>query len=501
MAAPAFVLGLDVARTGLGLVVLAGDGTVLASLRRAYGGSPGDPLDPQDWWRAARTGIKEILRRASLRPEQIRSIGVTGDDAVVALGKDGRALCPAMLGPDPRCLPQVEQLTKTVGARTLLNLASGTATTTAAAVKLLHLRDSEKRVWHDLTHVLSAKDFIRHRLTDAFITDACDAASTLLFNPKTRSWSKQLLQLLDFNAEWLPAIANGQALSGRVTDSAAREAGLQAGTPVATGAGHAAALAIASGVVNPGAAVIELGGQGCLFAPTPEALRDPQGRLASTCHSLPGTWALSGSDLAGSNGLDWIMEQVLPAEVAQARRNQRDPIDLLAELAAEVAPGADGLMYLSASIRPGAGGFIGLESRHGRGHLVRAVLEGGALACRRALAALAELKRAPDQVLASGPGSSNHLWCQILADALDRPITSVPVPESAAFGAAVLAAVAVGMFKTVDEACARLVKAKATFQPRRAASDAYAALAPLAARIPDALAAPLAPKSAVEGQA
>jgi xylulokinase len=252
--------------------------------------------------------------------------------------------------------------------------------------------------------------------------------------------------------------------------------------------------------VNPGAAVIELGGQGCLFVPTPEALRDPQGRLASTCHSVPGTWAFAANDLAGSTGLDWIMEQVLPAEVAQARRNQRDPIDLLAELAAEVAPGADGLMHVSSSIRPGAGGFIGLEARHGRGHLVRAVLEGGALACRRALAALAELKRVPDQVLATGPGAANHLWCQILADALDRPITAVASPESAAFGAGVLAAAAVGMFKTVDDACAKLVKAKATFQPRRAASDAYAALAPIAARIPETLAAAFAPKT-VEAQA
>ncbi len=499
MAAPAYFLGLDVARTGLGLVVVAGDGTIAASLRRAYGAESGGPMDPQDWWRAARTGIKEILRRASLRPEQIRSIGVTGDDGIVAVDKEGKALCPTSLGPDPRCADYVEQLTKTVGARNLLNLASGVATSSAAAVKLLWLRDNEKRVWHDLAHILPAKDFLRFRLTDTLVTDACDAAGTLLFNPKTRSWSKQLLGLIDIHPEWLPTINNGQAMSGRVTDAAARDSGLQAGTPVVTGAGHAAALAIATRVLQPGSAVIELGGQGSLFVPTAEAVKDPQGRLASTCHSLAGTWALSGSDLASSPGLDWIMEQVLPAEVAQARRNQRDPIDLLAELAAEVPPGADGLIYLSPTAKPASGGFLGLEHRHGRGHLVRAVLEGGALACRQALATLTELKRAPDHIFVSGPGATNHLWCQILADALDRSITAVPVQESAAFGAAVLAGSAVGVFKTIEDACAKLVKPKGSFAPRRAASDVYAALAPISARLSEAIAGPSAPKS-IEAQ-
>ncbi len=421
MASPAYVLGVDVARTGLGLVVLTSDGAAVAYLRRAYGGAHGSPIDPQDWWRAARTGIKELLRRAGLRPEQIRSIGITGDEGMVALDREGRALCPSVLGLDPRCLGQVEELIKTIGAKTLLNLASGQASSAACATKLLWLRDHEKRAWHDLAYVVPAKDFIRYRLTGQLMTDAGDAAATLLFNPRTRSWSKQLLGLLGFQGEWLPAIGNGPAISGRVTDGAARESGLQAGTPVAVGASHAAALAITCGAIATGSVMIELGNEGSLFAPTSESLRDPSGRLLSTCHTLPTLWALGATDNCSGTGLDWIMEQVMPSEVAQARRNQREPLDLLAEMAAEVPPGADGLIYLPTGGRNGPGGFIGLEQRHTRGHLVRAVLEGGALACRRTLRQLGELRKSPEQVLATGPGAGNHLWCQVLADALDRP--------------------------------------------------------------------------------
>lgn len=501
MAAPAYVLGIDVARSGLGLVVLTSDGSAVAYLRRAYGGSHGSPTDPQDWWRAARTGIKELLRRAALRPEQIRSIGLTGDEAIVALDAEGRALSPAVLGIDPRCQAQVDTLGKTVGAKTLANLASGAASTSSGVSKLLWLRDTEKRAWHDLAHVLPAKDFLRYRLTDQFVTDAGDACATLLCNPRTRSWSKQLLGLLGFQPEWLPSVAHGPAISGRVTDAAARDAGLQAGTPVAVGASHAAAVAITAGAIAPGTSMVELGNDGAVFTPLAEAARNAPGRLMATCHALSGIWALLATDCASSAGLDWIMEQVMPSEVAQARRNQREPLDLLAEMAAEVPPGADGLLFIPCGGRAGPGGFLGLEQRHSRGHLVRAVLEGGALACRRTLAQIGELAKPSQHIVAAGPGAANHLWCQVLSDALDCPVSGVAVPEPAAYGAAILAAVAVGIFKNVEDGCTRISQHRTAFQPRRAASDTYAQLAERAGRLPEAIATAVTPPRPLEALA
>ena len=492
MAPPAYFLGIDVARHGLGLVVLSGEGQQVAALHRSYGGQAA-AQDPQDWWRAARTGIKEILRRADLRPEQIRCIGVTGEsDGMVTLAKDGKVLHPSTMGADPRVEGQIDLLNRTVGSRNLLNLASGPAHNGATAVKLLWLRETEKRVWHDLGVVLAPKDFLRYRLCETLVTDASDAAATLLFNPKTRAWSKQLITLLDFNANWLPAIHSGQLIAGRVTSTAAREAGLQAGTPVVTGGGHASAAAIAAGVLSPGAALVELGGSAGLFVPTGEAVRDPSARLAMSCHCLAGTWALSATHLASAEPIEWLQEQVFPSEVVHARRNQRDPLEPLTELASEVPPGSDGLLYLSPNQSPRASGFIGLNARHGRGHLVRAVLESAALAVRQALGVLSDLKRAPEEVVATGPGAANTLWCQILADVLDRPINAIAIPEGPATGAAILASSAVGLYKTVQDACSHMVKAKTTFQPRSAATGVYLELAPVLARVSTAANAALA---------
>ena len=181
MPSPTFVLGCDLSRSGLGLAILAGDGSVVHSLRRAYAGESGDSTqigDPLDWWRAARTGIKELLRRAKLKPDQIRCIGLTGDDGCVLIDREGNSLVPATLGPDPRALSAIDELHRAVGARTLLNLAGGTASTSATAAKLLALRGLEKRAWHDLHQVLGAKDFLRFKLTGTLVTDATDAAAT-----------------------------------------------------------------------------------------------------------------------------------------------------------------------------------------------------------------------------------------------------------------------------------------------------------------------------------
>jgi len=493
MTSTACFLGLDVSRSGLVLVVLSAAGEVVASLQRSYSANQAATTDPQDWWRAVRTGIKELLRRSGRTSSHIRCIGLTGDSSgVVALGKDGKVLCPTTLGPDPRVAPHVDELVRAVGARNLLNLASGPATDACAATKLLWLRAHHKRAWHDLTYALPPKDFLRFRLCETLVTDACDAAATLLFNPRTRAWSKQLVAHIGINPSVLPSIANGQAISGRVTIDAARETGLVAGTPVVTGAGHVAAAAVAVGALHPGTAMIELGGEGSLFVPTAEPGRDAQNRLVSTCHVLPGVWAAAGQGLAGGAGLNWLMSQVLVGEIAQGRRAKRDPLELLAEMAAEVPPGADGLLFLPPEIHPGGGGFVGLSYQHQRGHLVRAVLESGALALRQILDQLAEQKRCPEHLTVTGPGAGTTLWCQILADALDQTIHTLPSQECNAVGAAMLASAAVGIYKGIDEACATMVATKSTHHPRKAATGVYKALLPTLERY-SALTRPLPP--------
>lgn len=494
MPPPAFFLGIDVAHTGIGLVVLSGDGKHVAHLRRAYG-TQSAVHDPQDWWRATRTGIKEILRRAEIKSDQIRCIGLTGDsDGFVPIGANGQVLLSCNLGADARCDGYVERVNRLVGARNLLNLAGSPATLRSTATKLLWLKENEKRVWHDTQMLLPPKDFLRFRLSGNVVTDATDAAATLLFNPKTRSWSKQLLAQFEINPAWLPSISNGPLMSGRVTDVAAKETGLQAGTPIVTGGGHAAAVAIASGVLNPGHVLVELGGSAGLFAPTAEPMRDNTWRLSGSCHCLAGTWALAAPNVANTDAIDWLSEHVFTSEVTQARRANRDALDPLTEQASEIAPGADGLVYIPSEYGR-LSGFMGLKRHHGRGHLVRAVLESGAMAARNAITALHDLKSPVKEILVSGPGAHSTLWCQIVADVLGQQVHATVVPECAAMGAAILASSAVGMYKSVQEACSHLIKSTTPYTPRKATAGVYQ---DLATQLADVLPKPAPPSGGTD---
>lgn len=482
MPAPAYLLGIDVGRTGLGLAVLDGNGAVAASARRAFGGSGGEPVDPQDWWRAARTGIKELLRKGGLNPDLIRAVGLSGDSqGFAACDKEGKSLCATVIGPDPRAEESAAEFARQVGPRNLANLSGGIATSSTTAAKLLWLKNNEKRVWHDLAWILPSKDFLRYRLTGVAATDACDASATLLYNPKVRAWSKQLAQALGIDVGWLPPVVAATAMTGRITDAAARECGLAPGTPVVGGAGHAAAVAVAAGAMAPGTALIELGALGAVLVSANEPTRDPSGRLRLSCHAVPNRGALEAVGVAGAEGLDWLMETVLASEAAQARRNQRDPYEVLAELAAEIAPGADGCLYVPAGRGPG--GFLGLRSGIGRGHLVRAAYEGGALAARETLDAAVAAGSVVDRVIVAGPGAGGNLWPQVLADVLDRAVDVAPVAEAAAAGAAILASPAVGVHKSLDVAVQTMVRRHGPLQPRKAAASGYVGLIPRHRRI------------------
>ncbi len=500
MPTSAFLLGIDVGRTGLGIAVLDAHGAVAASSRRAFGQATGEPVDPQDWWRAARTGIKELLRKGGIDPDHIRAVGVAGDSqGFAACDRDGKSLCATVLGADPRAEETAAEVARLIGPRNLANISGSTSSTSATAVKLAWLKANEKRVWHDLGWVLPAKDFLRFRLTGVAATDACDASATLLFNPKARAWSKQLAQTLGIDVGWLPPIVAATAMTGRITDAAAKECGLAAGTPVIGGAGHAAAVAVAAGALAVGTAVIELGAVGAVMVAANEANRDPSGRLRISCHIAPGRAAHEAVGVAGAEGLDWLMETVLASEAAQARRNQRDPQEVLAELASEVPPGADGCLYVPSGRGPG--GFLGLRPGIGRGHLVRAAYEGGALAAREMLDAVAATGTTVDRVIAAGTGAAGNLWPQILADVLDRAVDVAPVAEAAAAGVAILAAPAVGVHKSLDTAMQAMVRRHGPLQPRKAATAGYASLIQRHRRIVGGIAGDAPPAAEVAAEA
>ncbi|MGZ4384283.1 MAG: xylulokinase, partial [Gaiellaceae bacterium] len=378
------------------------------------------------------------------------------------LDGEGRVLRPAILWNDQRTGAECAEIEAQLGLDRLVALTGNRALAGFTAPKLLWLRRHEPETYARIARIMLPKDYVRLRLTGEHAIDVSDASGTLLFDVANRSWSDELLAALELPPEWLPRALESPAVSGLTED----------GVPVSAGAGDQAAAALGVGIVRPGPLSIVLGTSGVVFAALPSFVADPEARLHVFCHAVPETWHAMGVMLSAAGSLRWLRDLV---------GGSYD--DLLAG-AESWPPGTDGLAfapYLSGERTPHAdpnarGAFVGLELRHDRGALTRAVLEGVAFGLRDSLELVRSLGVEPTLGRVSGGGARSALWLRIVASVLRLPLEQTAVEEGSAFGAALLGGVAAGVFASVQEAVERCVRVRATVEPEGDWQDPYGEL-------------------------
>ncbi len=449
-------LGVELTQRQLLLLLQDANARIHGSVTRSYAKSDSRLRDPLDWWRAFRTGAKDLLRRTGTAPTEIRGIGLTGPDtgpAAAFLDDKAKVLCQVPVEASEN-QEAVAAFARQVGPRNLTNLTGQQANPHCLAVQTLRLRQEHKKVWNDIHCVLLPRDYLRFRLTGTCITDASHAGPTLLFNPRTRSWSKQLLKLLELDPAWFPEVSNGPLLSGRVTAKAAKETGLAEGTSVAVGGNRSTSMACACGVQHAGEALLELGADGSLAVVDERPLKTDHNRLLPNCHCLVERWTLGLTGATGSDPFDWFGCMFAPTEIQQWRREGREPIEVFAETAASVRPDADVPHYLPVISRTHPGAFSGLRRHHDRPHLLRAMFDGGGLCIRHLLDQCNADLPAIERICITGSGASLPFWRQVMADTLGRSIEYRELPAPAAQGAALLASVAAGIYEDLPAALA-----------------------------------------------
>ncbi|HEY2218252.1 MAG TPA: xylulokinase [Gaiellaceae bacterium] len=435
---PEALVGIDVGTTAVKAVALSRDGRVLGVAEEEYPLSLPQPgwaeQDPEDWWRATERALAALgVERAS--------IGLTGQmHGLVLLDAADRVLRPAILWNDQRTSAECEEIEEAVGRERLLELTGNRALTGFTAPKLLWVRKHEPEVWARARQVLLPKDYVRLRLTGERVIDAAEASGTLLFDVAGRRWSEEVCDALGIPLDWLPPVRESSDVGG---------------------AGDQQAGAVGVGAVRPGILSVALGTSGVVLAPLEHYRPEPEGRLHVFCHALPGTWEAMGVMLSAAGSLRWLRD-VLGG----------DYVRLTAE-AEEWGPGVDGLTflpYLQGERTPHAdpfarGAFAGLSLSHDRGALVRAVLEGVAYGLRDSLELLRGLGVHAETARASGGGARSDLWLRIVASVLGIPIERTAVEEGAAYGAALLGAVAAGEFADVEEAVGACVRVRDAVEP------------------------------------
>jgi xylulokinase len=486
-----FFLGIDVGTGGSRAVLVDASGAVVASqahehapFRSAFAGWA--EQDPEDWWNAAQSAIRAVLRQAKCDPRQIAAVGLTGQmHGAVLLDAQGSVLRPSLIWCDIRSAPQCDWLDATLGRETIIELTCNPALPNFTLTKVLWVREHEPEIFARIAHILCPKDYVRYRLSGRYTMDVQEASGTLLLDVTHRRWSVEMATASGVPVEWLPELFESAQICAQVDPRAAALTGLQAGTPIVAGAGDQGAGAVGMGILRPGSVSATIGTSGVVFAATDRPVRDPRGRLHTFCHAVAGRWHVMGVTQAAGLSLRWVRDVLGPefgaADPDAANRGAAISYPQLLALAAQAPAGCEGLFwapYLVGERTPhldpqARAAFVGITSSHGQAHLVRAVLEGVAYSLRDTLTLFQELDIPVRGIRLGGGGARGPLWRQIQADVFGHPVEILAAEEGAAYGAALLAGVGAGAWPDVDAACEACIRVAEQIEPEPAACFEY----------------------------
>jgi xylulokinase len=476
---PKYFIGIDVSTTASKALVIDEQGNVVTSKGYPHNLSTPRPLwseqDPENWWDATSKSLRDVLKQVS--PDDVAAVGLTGQmHGLTTLDENGKPIRPAILWNDQRSGAQCEYITEKVGPQRLYQIIGSILLAGFTAPKLLWLRENEPDCYRQIKHILLPKDYVRFRLSGAYVADVADGSGLALMDIGKRDWSDELLAAYDFPRAWLPELCESQEVCAYVSEEAAAQTGLKVGTPIVGGAGDQPAAGVGNGIVERDQASLTVGTSGVAYAISDHYAPEPNGRLHTFCGPIPGTWFHMGVMLSAAGGLRWFHDEFTP-EMSYDELNQR---------AEDVPRGSLGLLfapYLTGERNPhpdplARAAFVGLTLRHGLSQMIRAVMEGVAFGMRDQLELLRSLGVNPTEAVVSGGAANSPIWRQLMTDIMGIPLYAVNTNEGAAFGAAILASVGAGAYPDVPSACKQMVRKIGTIQPDPAGVADYARLYP-----------------------
>ncbi|MBM4039406.1 MAG: hypothetical protein FJ290_12915 [Planctomycetes bacterium] len=474
--------GLDIGTSGVKVGIAEASGRMLGLGRAGHENeSPREgwvQCPPERWWQGAVAALRQACKQAGVSPGDIAGVGVSVlFPCVVPLDADGRALHPALLYCDRRSGAEADAIAGLVGKDAYeAQIGNTLVPGTCAATSLLWLREHQPDAWRQARAVGFANTAITAQLTGEFCTDPTQVALSGLVDIRDPwRWDEGLCERLGVDVGRLPRVAGAAEVIGTVTRAATEETGLRAGTPVVCGCGDVPASALGAGAADSSTVIYVAGSTDCVAVPTHVPTADR--RWVNSAYIPRGMWLPIGTTTSSGVSVEWFVREVLGNGGLQA----------MTALAEQAPLGSHGLLflpYLQGERTPiwdprARGCFFGLSARTSRADLARAVLEGTAFALRQVVECLEGVAGvAAGQIRAVGGGTRNALWNQIKANVLRKCLAMLEFQETSALGAALLAAMGVGLHATFSSAAAAARSGNRTrlVEPEASGELAYEAL-------------------------
>ena len=477
-----WLLGIDAGLTNVKAAVYDESGT-----ERSVGvASPEDLAPAPDYaerdldelWSVVTAAVSEAIEGAPVAGEEISGVGVTAHGhGLYALDAAGEPVRNGIKSTDNRAT-DIRAEWEREGLLDEVEAVAGFRPFAGDPLCLLAwLKREEPDEYEAVDTVLFCKDYLKHRLTGAVCTDEMEAS--VFTDHSTGEYSHDLLDALGISEvyETLPSITPSWAVCGEVTDEAAAETGLAAGTPVASGLHDVGATALGSGVHRDGQAMLIVGtwGQSIVVREEPPERGETAGSI--TRRYLEDGWLVYRGNRSAATCVDWFTERAGTDWQREAREEGVSPYEVYERVVDSVPAGAEGLLFHpflhGSTARPSArAGFYGLRESHGSAEMLRAVYEGVAIAQCEGVRGIADPSTL-STVRLGGGGAKSPVWVQVFADLLEEGIEIADGSEAGARGAAICAAVATGVHASHAEAVDAMVGVERAHDPDPDRAETY----------------------------
>lgn len=473
-----YVIGVDCSTTAAKAVVWNAQGDALSQDRRTFELSQPRPgwgeQNAEDWWTATTAAIRRAVQ--TVDTSRLGALSITHQrESFVCLDTSGLPLRPAMLWLDTRATAEVEKF----GTDEVHRITGKPANPTPAWYKLLWLMANEPDTVSRIGRVVDVQGFLVHRLIGEWVTSWASADPLGLVDMTTFDYDDALLSAVGLDRGQLSELRAPGSVLGTIRDDVAAQLGLPAGLPVVAGAGDGQCAQLGTGITSPGRAYLNLG-TGIVSGTLSENYSYGM-EYRTLSAAVPGAYTLETFLGGGTYNLNWFVEKFSGVD-PRALGLDLTPEQVLETAAAKLPPGSDGLLalpYWAGALTPywdhnARGVLLGLTGVHGKSHVYRALLEGIAFE-QRLLTSGAEkaLSTPVTDVVALGGGSRSPVWCQIIADVMQRRVSVVREPESTCLGAGMLAAAAVGLHESIPAAAAMMSGVSTSFEPEPQAAATY----------------------------
>lgn len=445
-----YLLGIDFGGGASKATLLAENGEVIATAtyeyKTSYTKEGWVEQNPEDWYIATKENIKAILDKSQISSNDILGIALdAATHTAVLMDENFNVLRPSIYWTDNRCQSQVQFL-KDNHIETVLKEVLHSPGSIWTLPQIMWIKENEPDIWEKTEKICFAKDYVRHKLTNDYVTDYIEAEGSMFFDFNNLCWSEKLCNVLRFRPEKLPKVIKPTDIAGKITKEASEDTGLSEGTPVICGTTDTVMEVFASGGASRGNMTVKLATAGRICVITDKAY--PDKNIINYSHFVDSLWYPGTATKAAAASFRWFRD-TFGGDFKELDK-EAEKIDI----------GSNGLIYhpfLNGELTPYqnpnlCASFVGMRAGHALGHFARAVMEGVCMSMKDCMLTLNDIGiHHSEKAVAIGGGAKSRLWRQMLADSLGITLITKEHSDSS-FGSAMLAGIALGVWETPEDA-------------------------------------------------